>query len=213
MLGNSHSLSFFIYICMKKYTKPTSQQTKGEVRIIAGRWRGRKLPVLNSQGLRPTGDRVKETLFNWLMPYIEDSCCLDCFAGSGSLGFESLSRGAKQVTFVELDKTVINQLKQNLISLKCDEKQADVINQNSLEWLKKAQKTPRFDVIFLDPPFHFGLVERTIALLAQNNWLEQDALIYIETEKDKPLNIPENWVLLKQKITGQVCYRLYQKIN
>ncbi|WP_439239282.1 16S rRNA (guanine(966)-N(2))-methyltransferase RsmD [Lonepinella sp. BR2919] len=199
---------------MKKYTKELASnqsQSKGEVRIIAGRWRGRKLPVLNSQGLRPTGDRVKETLFNWLMPYIVDSCCLDCFAGSGSLGFESLSRGAKLVTFVELEKTVFNQLKQNLIRLKCDENQANVINQNSLEWLKQPQKTPHFDVVFLDPPFNFGLSEQAIKLLEQNNWLQQQALIYVETEKDKPLNAPENWYLLKEKITGQVCYRLYQK--
>ena len=85
--------------------KAQVQNAKGEVRIIAGRWRGRKLPVLNANGLRPTGDRMKETLFNWLMHHILDSRCLDCFAGSGSLGFEALSRQARQVTFLELDKT------------------------------------------------------------------------------------------------------------
>ncbi|WP_439240497.1 16S rRNA (guanine(966)-N(2))-methyltransferase RsmD [Lonepinella sp. BR2474] len=196
---------------MKKSTKSTTQSTKGEVRIIAGRWRGRKLPVLNAQGLRPTGDRVKETLFNWLMPYIVDSCCLDCFAGSGSLGFESLSRGAKQVTFVELDKTVANQLKKNLATLKCDTEQSVVLNQNSLDYLKQPQKTPQFDVVFLDPPFHFGLAEQAIILLAQNNWLKENALIYVETEKEKQLTTPENWQLLKEKITGMVGYRLYQK--
>ena len=104
------------------------QNAKGEVRIIAGLWRGRKLPVLNAEGLRPTGDRVKETLFNWLMPYIVDSHCLDCFAGSGSLGFEALSRQAKQVTFLELDKTVANQLKKNLQTLKTT-KVTKIINQ------------------------------------------------------------------------------------
>ena len=122
------------------------QNAKGEVRIIAGLWRGRKLPVLNAEGLRPTGDRVKETLFNWLMPYIVDSYCLDCFAGSGSLGFEALSRQAKQVTFLELDKTVANQLKKNLQTLKTTTEQAQVINQNSLEFLKQAQNQPHFDV-------------------------------------------------------------------
>ena len=94
------------------------QNAKGEVRIIAGLWRGRKLPVLNAEGLRPTGDRVKETLFNWLMPYIVNSHCLDCFAGSGSLGFEALSRQAKQITFLELDKTVANQLKKKFANAK-----------------------------------------------------------------------------------------------
>ena len=97
--------------------KSQTQQAKGEVRIIAGLWRGRKLPVLNAEGLRPTGDRVKETLFNWLMPYIHQAECLDGFAGSGSLGFEALSRQAKKVTFLELDKTVANQLKKNLQQL------------------------------------------------------------------------------------------------
>ena len=184
---------------MKKIQTPN---TKGEVRIIAGLWRGRKLPVLNSEGLRPTGDRVKETLFNWLMPYIHQSECLDGFAGSGSLGFEALSRQAKKVTFLELDKTVANQLKKNLQTLKCSSEQAEVINQT--------QNQPHFDVVFLDPPFHFNLAEQAINLLCENNWLKPNALIYVETEKDKLLITPENWTLLKEKITGMVSYRLYQ---
>ena len=97
------------------------QNAKGEVRIIAGLWRGRKLPVLNAEGLRPTGDRVKETLFNWLMPYIVDSHCLDCFAGSGSLGFEALSRQAKQVTFLELDKKCGKPIKEKFANAKNNE--------------------------------------------------------------------------------------------
>ena len=187
------------------------QNAKGEVRIIAGLWRGRKLPVLNAEGLRPTGDRVKETLFNWLMPYIVDSYCLDCFAGSGSLGLEALSRQAKQVTFLELDKTVANQLKKNLQTLKTTTEQDQIINQNSLEFLKQVQNQPHFDVVFLDPPFHFGLAEQAITLLEEKNWLLPHALIYVETEKDKPLSVPENWQLLKEKNTGMVSYRLYQK--
>lgn len=190
--------------------KSQTQQAKGEVRIIAGLWRGRKLPVLNAEGLRPTGDRVKETLFNWLMPYIHQAECLDGFAGSGSLGFEALSRQAKKVTFLELDKTVANQLKKNLQTLKCSAEQADVINQSSLDFLKQIQNQPHFDVVFLDPPFYFGLAEQAISLLAENNWLRPNALIYVETEKDKPLITPENWTLLKEKNTGMVSYRLYQ---
>lgn len=190
--------------------KPQVQNAKGEVRIIAGLWRGRKLPVLNAEGLRPTGDRVKETLFNWLMPYIHEAECLDGFAGSGSLGFEALSRQAKKVTFLELDKTVANQLKKNLQTLKCSAEQAEVINQSSLDFLKQPQNQPHFDVVFLDPPFHFGLAEQAISLLAENHWLRPNALIYVETEKDKPLATPENWTLLKEKTTGMVSYRLYQ---
>lgn len=187
----------------------TQNQTKGEVRIIAGLWRGRKLPVLSSDGLRPTGDRIKETLFNWLMPYMANSYCLDCFAGSGSLGFEALSRQAKAVTFLEKESTVAMQLKKNVQALQCAER-AEVINQDSLLFLNFSQNTPRFDVVFLDPPFHFGLAEQAITLLAQHNWLKPNALIYVETEKDKSCTVPSNWSLLKEKVTGQVAYRLYQ---
>ncbi|WP_040977069.1 16S rRNA (guanine(966)-N(2))-methyltransferase RsmD [Necropsobacter massiliensis] len=198
---------------MKK--NPLSQgaqrpENKGEVRIIAGRWRGRKLPVLNAQGLRPTGDRIKETLFNWLMPYITDARCLDCFAGSGSLGFEALSRNAKQVTFLELDKTVAAQLSKNLQRLQCTAQQAQIINQDSLQFLNQPQNTPHFDLVFLDPPFHFNLAEKAIDLLHRHNWLYPGALIYVETEKDKPLHVPASWQPVKQKTSGQVSYRLYQ---
>ncbi|MBN6710800.1 16S rRNA (guanine(966)-N(2))-methyltransferase RsmD [Haemophilus haemoglobinophilus] len=197
---------------MKKNQRHSAQEkNKGEVRIIAGLWRGRKLPVLNSEGLRPTGDRVKETLFNWLMPYIVDAHCLDCFAGSGSLGFEALSRQAKEVTFLELDKTVASQLNKNLTTLKCTN--AQVINQNTLTYLNQAQNTPHFDVVFIDPPFHFNLAEQTIHLLVQHNWLRSDALIYVETEREKLLTVPNNWQLLKEKTTGQVSYRLYQHLS
>ncbi|SNV69906.1 16S rRNA (guanine(966)-N(2))-methyltransferase RsmD [Haemophilus pittmaniae] len=191
--------------------KAQVQNAKGEVRIIAGRWRGRKLPVLNANGLRPTGDRMKETLFNWLMPHILDSRCLDCFAGSGSLGFEALSRQARQVTFLELDKTVANQLKKNLQTLPLEGQQAEVINQNSLDFLRQAPNEPTFDLVFLDPPFHFGLAEQAIALLDEHRWLVPEALIYVETEKGKALSVPADWQLLKEKTTGQVCCRLYQK--
>ena len=132
---------------MKKAT--TQHITKGEVRIIAGLWRGRKLPVLPSQGLRPTGDRVKETLFNWLMPYIVDSECLDCFAGSGSLGFEALSRQATKVTFLELEKAVAQQLSKNIQTLKCADR-AQVVNQNSLHFLNQPQNQPHFDFLLSD---------------------------------------------------------------
>lgn len=191
--------------------KPQNHRSlKGEVRIISGLWRGRKLPVLSSEGLRPTGDRVKETLFNWLMPHIVDSTCLDCFAGSGSLGFEALSRQAKQVTFLELDKNVAIQLSKNLATLKCNTEQAKVINQNSLQFLNQPQNAPHFDIVFIDPPFHFGLAQQTINLLAQHQWLAPNALVYVETEKNQPITTPENWTVLKEKITGQVCYRLYR---
>ncbi|MGC6360328.1 16S rRNA (guanine(966)-N(2))-methyltransferase RsmD [Bisgaard Taxon 45] len=195
---------------MKKPTRNLKSITpKGEVRIIAGLWRGRKLPVLSSEGLRPTGDRVKETLFNWLMPYIVDATCLDCFAGSGALGFEALSRQAKQVTFLELDKHVATQLSKNLATLKCAAEQAKVINQNSLQFLNQPQTAPHFDIVFIDPPFHFGLAQQAVDLLAQYNWLTPNALVYVETEKAQSIKVPDSWTILKEKTTGQVNYRLY----
>lgn len=181
------------------------------MRIIAGQWRGRKLPVLMAQGLRPTGDRVKETLFNWLMADIIDSQCLDCFAGSGSLGFEALSRQAKSVVFIEQDKQVAKQLQQNLQQLKCSPEQAQVIHSDSLAWLKQSPKQPHFDLVFIDPPFHFGLAQQTIELLERYQWLKPNALIYVETEKQQPLTPPPSWQLLKEKVTGMVCYRLYRR--
>ena len=196
---------------MKKRSHSSQQkqeQKAGEVRIIAGQWRGRKLPVLSSQGLRPTGDRVKETLFNWLAPYIVDANCLDCFAGSGSLGFEALSRYAKSVTFIELERKVSQQIKQNLIKLNCSN--ANIINKNSLQFLAQNTENMLFDIAFIDPPFHFGLAQETIDLLDKNNYLANDALIYVEVEKGKEINPPLSWQLLKEKNTHQVSYRLYQ---
>ncbi|MGR6980182.1 16S rRNA (guanine(966)-N(2))-methyltransferase RsmD [Testudinibacter sp. P27/CKL/0425] len=190
--------------------KSNNTKSKGEVRIIAGIWRGRKLPVLNSQGLRPTTDRIKETLFNWLMPYIVDSRCLDCFAGSGSLGFEALSRQAAFVQFFELDKTAAKQLQQNLQRLECSN--GNIQQGNSLQLLANGNTQTPYDLVFLDPPFQQGLLAPTIDALTHGNWLADNALIYIESEKQlSNLTIPPDWQLLKEKIGGEVCFRLYRK--
>ena len=190
----------------KSRDKSNSKVKNGSIRVIAGKYRGRKLAVLDVDGLRPTTDRVKETVFNWLMPYINKANCLDCFAGSGGLGFEALSRGAQHVTFLELNKKAAQQLKTNLKTLKEDH--AQVINTDSLRYLEIADQ--QFDVVFIDPPFHQGLLSDTINKLAQN-WLQPSALIYIEAETEAKLtNIPLNWQLLKEKMAGQVAYRLYQ---
>ena len=101
------------------------------------------------------------------------------------------------------------QLSKNIQTLKCADR-AQVVNQNSLHFLNQPQNQPHFDVVFLDPPFHFNLAEQAIALLAENNWLRPQALVYVETEKGKEPNVPENWHVLKQKDSGQVSYRLYQ---
>lgn len=178
----------------------------GSIRIIAGKHRGRKLPVLMAEGLRPTTDRVKETVFNWLMPYIHDANCLDCFAGAGSLGFEALSRGAAQVTLIELNNAAAKQLQANKQLLNADN--LIVNNTNSLNFLKSSTKQ-HYDLVFIDPPFREGLVTQAAELLNQG-WLAKQALIYVEMEAQSNPQLPNNWQLLKEKVAGQVAYRLFQ---
>ncbi|MBN3063285.1 16S rRNA (guanine(966)-N(2))-methyltransferase [Pectobacterium aquaticum] len=186
--------------------KKNASSAAGQIRIIGGQWRGRKLPVPDSPGLRPTTDRVRETLFNWLAPVIQQSRCLDCFAGSGALGLEALSRYAAHATLLEMERAVAQQLTQNLALLRAEN--AEVVNTDALSWLAKLG-TP-FDVVFLDPPFRKELLNNTLALLEQQGWLAPDAWIYVETEAENAqLTIPENWQLHREKIAGQVAYRLY----
>jgi len=192
-------------------SKPQKQTLKamGEVRVIAGLWRGRKLPVLNAEGLRPTTDRVKETLFNWLMMDVANVRCLDCFAGSGSLGIEALSRQAQAVVFLEKFANAAQQLKKNLASLKTDK--ATVINTDTLTYLSQKNSTEPFKIIFIDPPFHHNFVPHVLTFLQQNNWLAENALIYVETEKNHPpLLLAENWQIIKEKSAGMVTSRLIQ---
>jgi len=193
---------------MNKHRKQSAKSSnKGSIRIISGLHRGRKLPVLMAEGLRPTTDRVKETVFNWLMPFIQDSNCLDCFAGSGGLGFEALSRGASHVNFIELNKAAAQQLKENQCLLQSNN--VSIINSDALHFIKN--NTQKFDVVFLDPPFRKNFVEQTAQLLNENS-LADNALIYIEMESEEGnQQLPLNWKLLKEKVAGQVISRLYQK--
>jgi 16S rRNA (guanine966-N2)-methyltransferase len=179
---------------------------KGHIRIIAGQHRGRKLPVLMADGLRPTTDRVKETVFNWLMPYIQDANCLDCFAGSGGLGFEAISRGASSAILVELNKSAAQQLNDNKALLKASN--IRVIQQNALNFLHNNQQA--YSLVFIDPPFRKGLAQKAAELLVEKG-LTDEALIYVEMEADDNLQImPSHWHLLKEKVAGKVIYRLYQ---
>lgn len=181
-------------------------RSAGQIRIIGGRWRGRKLPVTDSPGLRPTTDRVRETLFNWLAPVIQGVRCLDCFAGSGALGLEALSRAAASVALLEQDREVSAQLARNLQVLQAQ--QAQVITADSLRWL--AQPGEAFDVVFIDPPFRQGMIADTVAVLERHRRLADDAWIYIETETEGPVpEVPAHWQLHREKGAGQVAYRLY----
>ena len=189
---------------MKKPTRAPA----GQIRIIGGQWRGRKLPVPDSPGLRPTTDRVRETLFNWLAPSIVDANCLDCFAGSGALGLEALSRYAASATLLEMERGVAQTLQQNLATLKATN--AKVVNTNTLSFL--AQQGTPFNVVFVAPPFRKGLLEETLSLLEKNGWLADDALIYVESEVENGLPpVPVHWDLHREKVAGQVAYRLYHR--
>ncbi|EGR0628391.1 16S rRNA (guanine(966)-N(2))-methyltransferase RsmD [Vibrio cholerae] len=194
---------------MQRRRQPNPSQKKaptGQVRIISGLWRGRKLPVHDAEGLRPTTDRVKETLFNWLAQEVPNARCLDLFAGSGGLGFECASRQANQVTMLELNPLAFQQLKTNVQSLKAEN--IELIHTDALAFLRQSGKP--YDVVFIDPPFRQGLLQETTQLLEQNGWLASQAMIYIECEKELPLTeLPPHWHLHREKSAGQVCYRLF----
>lgn len=180
-------------------------RASGHVRIISGQWRGRKLPVIDSQGLRPTTDRTKETLFNWLMHDIRESRCLDAFAGAGSLGFEALSRGAQDLLLIEKDPQSAKILKQNALTLGAN---AQVICSDALTYLQQQSKP--FDIVFVDPPYQQQLVEPCMELLLSRNLLTEGALVYVEHEAQLTLKQFAPLQVIKEKTTTQFRYALYQ---
>jgi len=199
---------------MKKNTpNHASNQTKtkaSKLRIIAGEWRSRQLPIPNVQGLRPTPDKVRETLFNWISYSIPGAVCGDFFCGSGALGLEALSRGAKHAIFVDNSRVVIQQMTDNLATLKAEN--ADVMAQNAAVYLDTATPTP-LDIVFLDPPFRKGWLAQIVPLL-EKGWLAKRALVYIEMEKEAALPIlPAHWSLMKEKTAGQLVYRLFEIVQ
>ncbi|MDN3637912.1 16S rRNA (guanine(966)-N(2))-methyltransferase RsmD [Simiduia curdlanivorans] len=189
-----------------KNRQASASHQGGQLRLIGGQWRGRKLSFPTPDGLRPTGDRIRETLFNWLQADVVDARCLDLFAGSGALGLEALSRGAAHCTLLELNKQAWQQLRHNCDLLKAQG--ADVLNVDSLAWL--AQTDQQFDLIFLDPPFAQQLWQRAIELLNRSNCLSDQAIVYVESPKNLPLETPPHWHLSREKVAGEVCYRLYR---
>ena len=181
-----------------------AERQGNQLRIIAGRWRGRKLTFAPVPGLRPTPDRVRETLFNWLGPVLQDARCLDLFAGSGAQGIEAASRGAAEVVLVDHDPLVVSTLREQLQLL--DFSAARVVQQDVNSWLATAA-TP-FDVVFLDPPFRQGRLPECIDRLESGGWLAAGARIYIEAEKSWVPVLPDSWELYRSKQAGQVGYHL-----
>ena len=190
-----------------KSAKPHNGQ--GQLRIIAGEWRSRRLSFPDAPGLRPTPDRVRETLFNWLAPHIEGAKVLDAFAGSGALYLEALSRGASEAVALDSNPAAIASLRQNLETLRCPRGQ--VIQSDAQRYLQGEPKQT-FDLVFLDPPFHQNLLATTCALLEERQWLAENAWIYTESETPpSTLQLPGNWRLHREKKAGQVYYALWQR--
>jgi 16S rRNA (guanine966-N2)-methyltransferase len=172
------------------------------LRIIGGRLRGRKLGFPDVGGLRPTPDRVRETLFNWLQPVIAGARCLDLFAGSGALAFEALSRGAGHCVAVERDAAAVAALRENAMTLAVGG-QLDIIHGSALDWLQGPVQA--FDIAFLDPPYHQGLLEPCLETLLQPGWLASGARIYVETAVDESLPEPGAGIeVIREKRAGQV---------
>ena len=192
--------------------KATNKQTGGQVRIIGGQCRGRRISFPAVVGLRPTGDRLRETLFNWLTAELRGARCLDLFAGSGALGLEAASRDASEVILLELNPSAALALGDNIDVL--DLKSARVFNANALNWLQQnASDSKPFDIIFLDPPFDSTLLADTITALTQlSTLLADNASIYIEAPARQTLDfMPDSWQLHRHKTAGDVTCYLYRR--
>lgn len=190
---------------MKTKRSTTSAATPGSVRIIAGEWRGRKLAVPDLPGLRPTPDRVRETLFNWLMPVSEGARCLDLFAGTGALGLEAASRGAAEVVLVERDRGAAAALRGHVTRLGAGQVRVECAD--ALQWLDQPA-TSRFDVVFLDPPYGADLLAPAWRRLRDGGWLAPQAYVYAEwpAGQPSPIDLPP-W---RSGRAGQVAHALYR---
>jgi len=174
-----------------------------QVRIISGFLGGRKIQFPQHQDLRPTGDRAKETLFNWLNHSITNARCLDCFAGSGSLGFEALSRGASYVTFVEQDLTIAAALSANIEKFSI-QNSTEIIIKNVVNYLKNTAQN-KFDIVFLDPPYSLNLLDQIFTLLKNQRWISERTVIYYEDAKPLQVNV-DDWQILRQVKAGKVYF-------
>jgi 16S rRNA (guanine966-N2)-methyltransferase len=196
-------------VTMPLMEKRSSRGQAGTLRIIGGRWRGRRFPCPSGDVTRPTGDRIRETVFNWLAPFIDGSRCLDLFAGTGALGLEALSRGANEVLFVEQNACAARRIEATLRELDCFD--VDVIKGDALQFLAG---TPRIcDIVFLDPPF--GIIDlENLCTLLDKGWLARGSYIYIEMRRgDAMPQLPPGWTLTQDKTAGQVHFMLACRVG
>ena len=191
---------------MARQKRTRKESRPGRLRIVAGKWRSRLLPVVDHASLRPTSERIRETLFNWLSDDIAGSRCLDLYAGTGALGFEALSRGAAGVTFVEATPQVAAALQRSAATLQTTD--AEIVTADAIEWLRQPAGRP-FDIVFLDPPFAAGLLEQSCHLLHSGDWLAGAAFVYVETARSASLpEWPPGWSVSREKTAGNVRYLL-----
>ncbi len=183
------------------------KRTPGSVRVIGGRWRGTRLPVAGQDGLRPTADRTRETLFNWLQPVLPGARVLDPFAGSGALGFESLSRGAREALLVERDPRQCELLRETARRLPGGEA-ATVVQADAIAFLR-APLHGRFDVAFVDPPFAADLWDRALAALPA--WLSDEAWLYVESPLQRSIDPGAGWIEHRQGASRETRYALYRR--
>ena len=178
----------------------------GRLRIVAGKWRSRLLDIADVPGLRPTPERVRETLFNWLSPIIQGARCLDLFAGTGALGLEALSRGAAAVVFVENSPKAATVLEANVARLGASA--ASVRRMDAFEYLRRPAESG-FDIVFLDPPFAADKLDELCRLIDAASILAGDARIYVEEDRNKPaLVLPTGWQTTRNRTAGNVRYSL-----
>lgn len=182
-------------------------QNKNSLRIIGGAWRSRRIQFVDHPEIRPTPDRVRETLFNWLANKITGARCLDLFAGSGALGFEAASRGAAHVVLVDKDRSTTQMLEKQKHILEAS--QLEIVNSDALDYLQQIQQP--FDVVFLDPPFSSDLLKKSLANLADGKALLAGGLIYIEdATHDKDLQCNQSLRCIREKVAGKVRYALLE---
>ncbi|MFQ5546268.1 MAG: 16S rRNA (guanine(966)-N(2))-methyltransferase RsmD [Acidiferrobacterales bacterium] len=180
----------------------------GVVRIIGGAWRGRRLQVPDVAGLRPTPDRVRETVFNWLRPWISGARCIDLFAGTGALCLEALSQGAARVVMVEKRAAIAANLRHSVATLGAES--AEVIEVDAIEYL--AGPVEEFDIVFVDPPFQSDLIARSSQMIEQHGWLISGGFAYIEAPREMAnLPIPDSWELVRSQQAGNVGYYLARR--
>ena len=187
------------------------KEKKGEIRITGGKWKGKKIFFDLSDDLRPTPDRAKETLFNWLGQNLSEMHCLDLFSGTGALGLEAFSRGAKRITFVEKNKDYLQKIKKVYSDMSVKEN-CDFFCAECLDWVKNYKSKTKYDLIFIDPPFNKNLIDDLLSSILNKDLLSKSGKIYFEYEKKLELKIPDSLSLKKEKNLGRKKYVLVEVI-